>query len=79
MSILSDLKNRLFQKESIKPITAHNNYSFQRYAFNTNQLELSYDTGMAILKDITVSMAYDSLKYFYWNIGWKKIYDDNEI
>lgn len=78
MSILSDLKNRLFQKESIKPITAHNNYSFQRYAFNTNQLELSYDTGMAILKDITVSMAYDSLKYLLSSKQWVLAANDND-
>ena len=78
MSILSDLKNRLFKRESITPITAHNNYSFQRYAFNTNQLELPYDTGMAILKDITVSMAYDSLKYLLSSKQWVLVANDND-
>ena len=78
MSILSDLKNKLFKRESITPITSHNTQSFKRYTFNTNQLELTYDTGITILKDITVSMAYDSLKYLLSSKQWVLVANDND-
>ena len=79
MSILSDLKNKLFKTETIPPTSAaHNRYKLNRYSLGTNTPILRYKTGMDILKDITVSMSYDVLKYLLSSKQWVLVANEND-
>lgn len=78
MSILTDLKNRLFKKESIQPVPTHNKYRLKRFSFNNTSTQLCYETGLDILKDITVSMSYDVLKYLLSSKQWTLVANDKD-
>ena len=79
MGVLSDLRNRLFKDEVIKPVQ-HNTHQLKRFSFGTKSPILPYSKGMEILSDITVSMSYDVLKYLLSSKQWMLIAnDDDEI
>ena len=78
MSILSDLKNRLFKTETINPIPSHNRYNLKRYSLGDSYEVLSYNTGMQVLSDITVSMSYDVLKYLLSSKQWVLVANEND-
>ena len=79
MGILSDLKNRLFGEETIPPVVSgHNRYKLNRYSLGTNTPILRYNTGMEIMKDITVSMSYDVLKYLLSSKQWVLIANEQD-
>ena len=79
MGILSDLKNKLFGKETIPPVVSgHNRYKLNRYSLGTNTPILRYQTGRDILKDITVSMSYDILKYLLSSKQWVLIANEQD-
>lgn len=78
MSILSDLKNRLFKTETIPPISAHNTHTLKRYSLGDCTNRLKYSTGMEIMQDTTVSMSYDILKYLLSSKQWVLIANEND-
>ena len=64
MSILSDLKNLLFESESITTNIATNNHRlYTRYSIGGSNQELTYRQGLTVLEDLTVKMSYEILKY----------------
>lgn len=79
MSILSDLKNKLFKTEAIQPVPSYDKYKLNRFSFGKSTPVLRYDTGIKIMKDITVSMSYDILKYLLSSKQWVLIANDNDI
>ena len=78
MSILSDLKNKLFKTTTINPIPAHTNHKLNRYSLGTTEPLLKYSTGMDILADTTVSMCYDVLKYLLSSKQWVLVANEND-
>lgn len=84
MSLLTDLRNRLFKKEAINPTPkSSNNHRFNRFSFNDKQEILKYKTGKTILRDTTVAMSYEILKYILSSKQWVLVANeqdtDNEV
>ena len=78
MSILTDLRNKLFKRDAINPVPSHNRYKLNRFSFGTRNRVLNYRTGVKILNDITVAMSYDALKYLLSSKQWVLVANDND-
>lgn len=78
MSILSDLKNRLFKTETIPATSAHTTHTLKRYSLGDRTNRLGYDTGMEVMQDTTVSMCYDVLKYLLSSKQWVLVANEND-
>ncbi len=64
MSILSDLKNRIFQTEAINTNVSTKQFqNLRRISLGDHENRLTYKKGKQILEDLTVTMSYDVLKY----------------
>ena len=63
MSILSDLKNRIFQTEAINTNVSTKQFqNLRRISLGDHENRLTYKKGKQILEDLTVTMSYDVLK-----------------
>lgn len=78
MGILSDLKNLIFKKESINAIPSHNKHVYGRFSFDKKSEILKYKVGKEILKDTTVSMSYDILRYLLSSKQWVLVANEND-
>lgn len=64
MSILSDLKKILFEKEAINTnVSSTPHKLYNRYSIGGTNQTLTYQQGLTILEDLTVKMSYEILKY----------------